>query len=320
MATNQKYNQELIASAFHDGHGAPDNIPPELKETQEYKATEKIFSVREKVSFLNSLSSEDQFWNKIRRQVQPQPVYFLWLKYAAIVVLSLSIGILLSYFSGLMGPDGQLATINSPRGQITSLTLFDGTTVWLNSETTIRYSSGFNKKQREVFIEGEAYFEVSHNDKLPFVVNLKNSKVKVHGTTFNVKAYPSDNFIETVLEEGNVEFIANNQSVFLKPNEKITFSSEENILKREQTNAEIASAWKKGKYYYSGEKLAAIIQQMQRWYDTEFIFNENELSELTFTGVINREKSIEYNLKIIELTNKIKFESKNDAILISGKK
>ena len=320
METNTDHNQELIASAFHDGYGVPDNIPPELKETQEYKATEKIISVREKVSFLNSLSSEDQFWKKIRKQVQPQPVYFTWLKYAAIVVLSLSIGSLLSHFSGLTEPDGPMASINSPRGQITTLTLFDGTTVWLNSETTIRYSSGFNKKQREVFIEGEAYFEVSHNDQLPFVVSLKDSKVKVHGTRFNVKAYPSDQFVETVLEEGKVEFIAKNRSVFLKPNEKITFSPEENIIEKEQTNAEVASAWRKGKYYYSGEKLAAIIQQMQRWYDTEFIFNENELSDLTFTGVINRERSIEYNLKIIELTNKIKFELKNDTILISGKK
>lgn len=319
METNTDYNQELIASAFHNRPGALADIPPDLKETQEYKATEKIFSVRENVSFLNSLSAEDRFWNKISNRIRPNPISAHWMKYAAIVILSLSVGALLAHFSGLTKSDNQLASISSPRGQITSLTLFDGTTVWLNSETTIKYSSDFNKKEREVFVEGEAYFEVIHNDKLPFIVDVGASKVKVYGTTFNIKAYPVDNYIETVLIEGKVEFITKDNSVFLKPNEKITFSTQKGTLQKQYADLEKTSAWKNGKYYYNSEKLLSIIQQLQRWYDIEFIFNENELSNFTFTGVVNREKSIEYNLKIIELTNKIKFESKDGAIIISRK-
>lgn len=319
METNTDYNQELIASAFHNRPDALADIPPDLKETPEYKATEKIFSVRGNVSFLNSLSAEDRLWNKISNRVRPNSISAHWMKYAAIVILSLSVSALLAHFSGLTNSDTQLASISSPRGQITSLTLFDGTTVWLNSETTIRYSSDFNKKKREVFVEGEAYFEVSHNDKLPFIVDVGASKVKVYGTTFNIKAYPVDNYIETVLIEGKVEFITKDNSVFLKPNEKITFSTEKGTLQKEYADLEKTSAWKNGKYYYNSEKLLSIIQQLQRWYDTEFIFNENELSNFTFTGVVNREKSIEYNLKIIELTNKIKFESKDGAIIISRK-
>lgn len=319
METNTDHNQELIASAFHDRHDALADIPPDLKETPEYKAAEKIFGARDKVSFLNSLSAEDRFWNKISKQIHSTPIFVNWMKYAAIVILSLSVGALLVYFSGLTKSDNQLASISSPRGQITSLTLFDGTTVWLNSETTIRYSSDFNKKEREVFVEGEAYFEVNHNDKLPFIVDVGASKIKVYGTIFNVKAYPVDDYVETVLIEGKVEFITKDNSVFLKPNEKITFLTEKGILQKEHADIEKTSAWKNGKYYYNSEKLSSIIQQLQRWYDIEFIFNENDLSDFTFTGVVNREKSIEYNLKIIELTNKIKFESKDGAILIFRK-
>lgn len=319
MEKNEDYNQEFIVSHFHDKESTQVNIPTDLKKTKEYKETEKIYALRENVRFLNSLSSEDQFWTKLNRRIRPKSIFANWMKYAAIIILSFSIGSLVVFFSGYLNTANELASINSPRGQITSLTLFDGSTVWLNSETTIKYSSNFNKKEREVFVEGEAYFEVSHNDKLPFIVNVGNSKIKVHGTIFNVKAYPSDNYVETVLVEGKVEFIVNKQSVLLNPNEKITLSMEEGTLRKEAADVEKTSAWKKGKYYYNNEKLSSIIQQMQRWYDTEFIFNEDELSKFTFTGVVNHEKSIEYNLKIIELTNKIKFEKENGTIVISRK-
>jgi len=319
MGKNMDQNQELIVSALHDRQDARTDIPQALKETSEFKVSEKIYAARDKVTLLNSISTEDQFWNKLRSRIRPRSVYVQWMKYAAIVILSLSVGIVITYFSGIIKPVGQLASISSPRGQITSLTLFDGTIVWLNSETTLQYSSDFNKNKREVYVSGEAYFEVAHNDKLPFIVDIGNSKVKVYGTTFDVKAYPEDDFTETVLVEGKVEFITKDKSVFLNPSEKIIFSTAKGTLHKEYADAEIASAWKKGKYYYNNEKLSSIIQQLQRWYDTEFIFNEEELTGLTFTGVVNREKSVGYNLKIIELTNKIKFEVKNDAIVISRK-
>ncbi len=319
MDKNTDHTGEFIVSYLHDREGTHGEISADLKKTREFKQSETIFRLKKNVAFLNNLSSEDQLWRQINSDIRPAKIRSNWLKYAAIVILSFTIGSLLVYFSGVTKYDNELASISSPRGQITSLTLFDGTTVWLNSETTIKYSSAFNKKKREVFVEGEAYFEVAHNDKIPFIVNIGNSKVKVHGTTFNVKAYPSDNYIEAVLMEGKIEFIANNRSSILNPSEKIVFSTENGAISKGLADVEKVSAWKKGKYYYNNEKLSDIIEQIQRWYDTEFIFNEDELSHFTFTGVVNRERSIEYNLKIIELTNKIKFESKNDAIIITRK-
>jgi ferric-dicitrate binding protein FerR (iron transport regulator) len=319
MDKNENTEQDIIVSHFHDRADTEGDIPLFLRETNDYKETEKIFSLRKYITFLNGLSSEDQLWRTINRQINPGALFLSWFKYAAIIILSFSFGALLIYFSGISKHESRMASISSPRGQITSLTLFDGSVVWLNSESTIKYSSGFNTKKREVYVEGEAYFEVTHHEKKPFIVNLGNSQVKVHGTSFNVKAYPQSNRIETVLMEGKIEFIANSQSILLNPCERIVLLPQEGTIEKDQVDVEKITAWKKGKYYYSNEKLSTIIGQLQRWYDMEFVFDENELSLYNFTGVINHEKSIQYNLKLIELTNKINVEFKDDKIVIKSK-
>ena len=310
---------ELIVSYFHDYSDLREDISTDLAETSDYKETERIFDLRRQVAFLHKLSAEDQFWNKINRQVNPNKLLLSWLKYAAIIFLSFLCGSLLIYFSGRSTHEPRLASISSPRGQITSLTLFDGSTVWLNSGSTIKYSSDFDKNKRDVYLEGEAYFDVTHDPQRPFIVHLENSQVKVYGTKFNVIAYPGSDHIEAVLMKGKIEFMANSQSIVLEPHDRVVFSPGAGTVKKDQVDIEKVSAWKKGKYYYDDEKLSNIIQQLQRWYDIEFVFDEKELSHYTFTGVINREKSIQYNLKLIELTNKINAEFKKDRIIITRK-
>jgi ferric-dicitrate binding protein FerR (iron transport regulator) len=319
MDENENTDQVQIVSHFHENADTLEDIPQNLKETKDYRQTEKIFGLRKHVTFLNGLNPEDQLWKRIETQIKPPVLFQHWMRYAAIIILSFTLGSLLIYFSGISKHETAIASISSPRGQITSLKLFDGSTVWLNSESTIKYSSDFNTGNREVYVEGEAYFEVTYDEKNPFIVNLENSQVKVHGTSFNVKAYPGSDQVEAVLMEGKIEFIANNRSVLLKPHERIVLSSRQGTIVKDQIDIEKTLAWKKGKYYYSNEKLSTIIGQLQRWYDIEFVFNENELSLYTFTGVINHEKSIEYNLQLIELTNKINVEFKNEKIVITGK-
>jgi transmembrane sensor len=319
MNTKENTDQDQIVSHFHEKYGVRKDIPQDLKETKDYRQTEKIFSLREHVTFLNSLSPEDQLWRRIGAQIKPPVLFRYWMRYAAIIVLSFSLGSVFIYFSGVHIHETAMASISSPRGQITSLKLFDGSTIWLNSESTIQYSSDFNSGNREVYVEGEAYFEVTHSEEKPFIVHLENSAIKVHGTSFNVKAYPGCDRVEAVLMEGKIEFTANKRSVVLEPHERVVFSLRKGTIVKDQIDIEKTLAWKKGKYYYSNEKLSTIIGQLQRWYDIEFVFNENELSLYTFTGVINHEKSIEYNLQLIELTNKINVEFRNEKIIITGK-
>ena len=309
---------ELIVSHFHDKGDTGKDIPSALKNSKDYKDTEKVFNAGKQVAFLHQIN-ERKLWERINKKINPRTIYLLWAKYAAIIVLSFALGSSLFYFSGISKYETKLASISSPRGQITSLTLFDGSTVWLNSGSTLQYASDFNTGKREVFVEGEAYFDVVKDKNRPFIVHLENSKVKVHGTSFNVKAYPGSGQVEAVLVEGKIEFIANDSSVLLSPNERVVLSPLNGKIVKERVDVEKASAWKKGKYYYSNEQLSIIVRQLQRWYDTEFVFDENELEQFTFTGVINREKSVQYNLKLIELTNKINVEFKNERIIITGK-
>jgi len=319
MNKKENIDQDQIVSHFHDNVDTHKDIPLYLAETKDYKETKKIFDLRKYVTFLNKLSTEDQIWKKINNQINPRSLYLSWFKYAAIIILSFSCGSILFYLLGTNNHETKFATISSPRGQITSLTLFDGSTVWLNSESTIEYRSDFSTNKREVYVEGEAYFEVTHDKKNPFIVNLENSQVKVYGTSFNVKAYPGTDNIEAVLMKGKIEFSTNNKSVVLKPDERITYSPEEGTIVKDHVDVEKTSSWKKGKYYFSNESLSNIITQLQRWYDMEIVFNDKVLSSYTFTGVINKEKSIQYNLKLIELTNKINVEFKDDKIMITGK-
>ncbi len=319
MDKNEHTNQELIVSYFHEKPDTGTAIPSHLKETKDYQETEKIVGVRSYVAFLQSLSPEDRLWSRISSRINPMVLYRYWFRYAAIVILSFSLGALFIYFSGSRSHEPLMASISSPRGQITSMTLFDGSTVWLNSESTIRYSSDFNKGNREVYVEGEAYFEVTKDHRNPFIVHLENSEIKVHGTSFNVKAYRGSGQVEAVLMTGKIEFSANDQSVLLDPCERVIFSVGQGTVFKDQVDPEKTVAWKKGRYYYSNEKLPAIIRQLERWYDTEFIFDEQELSSYTFTGVINHENSIRYNLSLLELTNKINVEFKDNKIVISGK-
>ncbi len=319
MDKKANIDEDRIVSYFHDRSDKKEELPLYLTETNDYRETEKIFSLRKYIMFFHKLSPEDQLWHRINKQINPPTLFRAWFKYAAIIILSFVCGALLVYFSGTDRAETKLASISSPRGQITSLTLFDGSVVWLNSGSTLKYSSDFNKDKRDVYVEGEAYFEVTHDEKKPFIVHMGNSLIKVYGTRFNVKDYPESEYIEAVLIEGKIEFSANKRSVLLKPNERVVFSPGKGTIVKDSIDVEKVSAWKRGKYYYDDEKLSTIIEQLQRWYDMEFIFNEKELSPYSFTGVINREKSVEYNLKLIELTNKINVEFEKDKIIITKK-
>lgn len=309
-------DQDQIVSHFHEEGVA---VPKHLKETSDYKETEKIFSLQKQVAFLHGLRPEDQLWKGIETRIKPGPAIQHWFRYAAVIILSFALGALLIYLSGVRFHEPGMASISSPRGQITSLKLFDGSTVWLNSESTIRYSSDFNTGNREVYVEGEAYFEVTHDEKRPFIVHLENSWIKVFGTSFNVKAYPGSGQVEAVLMEGKIGFTGNNQSVVLEPCERVVFFFGSGEIVKDQVDLEKTLAWKKGKYYYSNEKLPAIVRQLQRWYDVEFVYDEHELSRYNFTGVINHDKSIRYNMELIELTNKINVEFEGDRVIIQGR-
>jgi ferric-dicitrate binding protein FerR (iron transport regulator) len=242
---------------------------------------------------------------------------------AAVVLLLLTVA-LGYYYSGFNNfRKERLAigytTIFSPRGQRTSIILPDSTRVWLNSGSTLKYSTDYNQKMREVIAEGEAFFEVKKNPDKPFYVLVNEIKVKVYGTSFNVKAFPEENNIETTLIEGRLSIIpmafANNpdKEIFLKPNEKCIYvkktgavnlnSGDENSLDKENNNlktihevtirknisTEVESQWKEGKLVFENESFGELAIKLERWYDVKVHFVDNKIRDYKFTGSFDKE-------------------------------
>lgn len=216
-------------------------------------------------------------------------------------------------------PQEQYHTLNVPKGGQYQLVLSDGTYVYLNSASQIKFPPVFREKDsvRQVFIEGEAYLEVAHNDQMPFVVNTRNGKIHVLGTRFNVHDYPDEDCILVTLVEGKVCFVNNETEYTMRPGEEISYHKTEKFLNHYTKNTSSSIAWTTGLFEFDSMPLHQIMKQLSRWYDFTYEFEKEELKNLLFTGVAYRNSSVEGLLKQIEKTTEIKFEIDNRNIIIN---
>lgn len=321
MENNDPHKFELIASALHGEENEQKHETSEITDDdQDFKAAKKIFNLKEQVVHLGRLSHENDAWEKIQPRISAKRAID-WqriLRYAAVFFAAALLSTVFNYyFLNKYASTGSevFASINSPRGQTTSLTLFDGTTVWLNSGSTLKYSNHFGNTNRVVQLEGEALFEVKKDQNNPFFVEMGNSKIKVHGTTFNAKNYHAEK--EVVLLEGKIEFIDKGENVFLKPNDRLIENKQTGKITIDQVEASNYSSWIGGKIYFDNESLENLSLRLERWYDIEFVFEKPNIKSYKFTGVINKNKSLDYSLRIIQLTNKVKFRKETDKIIIT---
>jgi|TARA_B110000858_G_scaffold198097_1_gene262554 hypothetical protein len=211
-----------------------------------------------------------------------------------------------------------------PRGGQFSLNLEDGTKVLLNSDSKIKYPIKFIKgKKREVeLLYGEAFFDVSssqNNNGSEFIVSTKTQKINVIGTKFNIKAYNEDEIITTTLVEGKVRVHNGENQILLSPNQQSkVYSKSTNI---DVSNVDVLQqiSWINGLFSFNDTSLESIMQTLSRWYDLKFIFKSANQKKLLFSGVLERTKSIEDILFIIEKTsslNEINFEIIDKVIIV----
>ncbi len=321
MKNNDQHKFELIASILHNEEIETEQETPEIAgEDQDFSEAGKVYSVKDQVAQLGKLRSEEEAWKQLRPKILTKRAidWQKWMNYAAVFIgaVILSTAFHYIYLTDKFSSGSEVfASVSSPRGQITSLTLFDGTTVWLNSGSTLKYSNQFGKGKREVSLEGEALFEVQKDLGHSFIVNMDGSKIKVHGTIFNAKNYHTEK--EVVLLEGKIEYANQGKNVFLKPNERITEDKNTGATTIDQVDASIYSSWIGGKIYFDNESLQDLSLRLERWYDMEFVFEKENIKSYKFTGVINKDKSLDYALRIIQLTNKVKFRKERDKIIIT---
>jgi len=201
-------------------------------------------------------------------------------------------------------------TMTIPRGGQYLLVLPDGSKVWLNSSSSLRYPTAFSGKERRVELTGEAYFEIIHNAASPFRVVTKGQVVEDIGTQFNIKAYDDEELIKTTLIEGSIKVAAKNQQMMLKPGQQLTLNTQtdnKSIQLIDNANVEEAIAWKNGYFRFNNEKIPEIMRQLSRWYDIDVIYKGNITNE-GLNGKISRYKNISQIIEMLESTKLVHFK------------
>lgn len=212
----------------------------------------------------------------------------------------------------------QYNTLTTPRGGQYQVRLPDGTKVWLNAASSIRYPVAFTGKERRVEITGEAYFEVWPNAARPFMVTAGNMQVKVLGTHFNINAYTDEASVKATLLEGSISVkAANGPAVAVTPGQQAQLSKEGEIRLIKKADVDEAVAWKKGLFVFHSADLPAVMRELTRWYDVEVIYKDSYMSGYHFSGTIRRQEELPKILKMLELTGGIHFEIEGKKIIVS---
>lgn len=212
-----------------------------------------------------------------------------------------------SLVDGQIISDGQLkyATLSTPRKGQYKTVLSDGTIVWLNAESKLKYPTQFTEEERFVELEGEGYFEVAHDKSKPFIVASHGQRVKVLGTTFNINSYANEPSVLTTLVSGSIELkdIQSNRSVKLKPGQQGKLSN--SGIEVYSVDTESFKAWTSGDFQFNGIPLKEVFRQLERWYDIDVDYSE--VPDAIVHGTINRKKTLSSVLFALEQITNLEF-------------
>lgn len=274
----------------------------------------------------------------------------VFLRIAASIVFPVAIGIASYYAVRTMDTRNDVAMnkIAAPNGSKTQVVLADGTSIWLNSGSTLEYPLSFTKKNREVILSGEGYFDVAKNPDKPFIVKTSDLNIKVLGTIFNVKSYPDEGTIETTLLEGSVAITRKDDDrehrnvVYLKPNERATFIRKEGKIiqtglisglpdekdtsnvarpRKEQmilsriTDSDLYTSWKDEKLTFRNENFEKLCIMLERWYNVKININSEELKTYHYTGTLQNENIVDA-IEAFRLTVPFRYEIDHNIIEI----
>jgi transmembrane sensor len=213
------------------------------------------------------------------------------------------------------------------RGQKSQVILPDGTKVWLNAESMIEYPATFGKKNREVKIAGEAFFEVAEDKSIPFYAKAGNVEVKVTGTSFNLKAYPDESEVETSLMEGEIELkvpqinnTGSSNSLKMKPGDSYVFNTETNKVLKSDFKADEINGWKNNQLIFKDDNFKALAKKIERWYAVEMIYNEEKLSDQRLTVECFEGERLSRVLEIIEIAISVNCKIDGNKIYVESKK
>jgi ferric-dicitrate binding protein FerR (iron transport regulator) len=294
----------------------------------------------------HKLLSEEEIeksWQKMQRQMEAPPVtipvvskknVFLnhTLRYVAVGTVAVLLGAGIGEYLGrhsLPVEETRLVTYNEisvqKGGKPNALTLSDGSKVLLNAATTLRYPTDFGGDVREVYLDGEAYFEVAKDTVKPFVVKLKQQNVTVHGTSFNIEAYQEETYNIVTLLSGSISLESLKQNgekisdLVLKPGQKAYFDNSAESVSVEQVDASLSNTWTKGEYKFKDEPMALIAKRLEYYYDVHIHLDDKQLENIKYTGTFSLNQSIREVLRIITYENRLQYQQTGNEIHIKSK-
>lgn len=259
---------------------------------------------------------------------------FLWMKIAAAIAIPLICVALFMTFRTSSADKDFLSVAKTfdgveteqrtnPRGQKSLLQLSDGTKVWLNADSRLTYAKDFEgKAQRDVYLEGEAFFDVAHDAAHPFRVHTSGITIKVLGTSFNVKSYNDDASIETTLIRGKVSINKEGAgptdgNVVLKPNQRAIYQKQTKSLNIEEVMAERSTLWRYDQLIFDETPLSDVVLQLERWYDVKIHLQEGDNLQCRLTADLGKE-SLEEVLNLLSTSQQITYTQKGKDVFITG--
>lgn len=207
----------------------------------------------------------------------------------------------------------QYNTISTPRGGQYQIVLADGSKVWLNAESSLKFPTRFEGKDRKVEILGEGYFEIAHNKSSPFMVSNGNMVIEVLGTHFNVNAYQDEDKIKVTLLEGSVKVLSNAEQLKIKPGQQVDIKN--GLMTLNQTaNIDEVMAWKNGQFYFEKADIKTVMRQIVRWYNVDVEYMGNVKHH--FGGDISRNVPVSRVFEMLELTGGVKFKIEGKKVIV----
>ncbi len=251
-----------------------------------------------------------QFWERIQTQ-KPQRLIIQWMRYAAIFIVALTLGFMADFLLN-REPAAQLSQhieYSSEKGSVSKIHLEDGSTIWLSSGTSLKLDKN-DVGEIVARLDGEAYFDLVPDPKRKFTVDLGQFKVMDIGTIFNIRAYKSEHTISATLVEGRIDLIRNSGESFLtvKPGELVNYDKTDRKIVVNQQDPSIVTAWTEGKFVFIDKTLSEICKELENWYNIEIQITDQKLANTRYTSVVKRSTTVQMVLKILAVTDQIKYE------------
>ena len=318
----------LLVASMWNGNATPEEkiiFDQWLNENEEnkqfYNSINRIFPVKKQYDG----DTKRRIYNKIQQTILPKQItrrirFWRYSTVASITVI-IVLGVMLLSKKPAVDMD-TFVEAQTPCGVKSKIFLPDGTVVYLNAGSFLRYPVRFNKAKRQVTLEGEAYFEVIRDLKHPFIVQTNQVTIKVYGTHFNVNTFDDKGLIETTLVEGSVGIfkksdIDQKNGIKLEPNQQAVYDISTGKILVKKVEAELSTVWKDGKIYFENETLASITKKLERNFNVSIRITSPKLRSELFYGLFTKKKNIFQLLDVMKIHNNFNYTMKNDTILLN---